>query len=88
MLCSIQLQLLQRLLDPAALQVQQPSQALCMALDIRLVLEYTVQDFITMHGLFEGAHTIKSGRELPRELFQGAIFSRALSDQGNTLYSK
>ncbi len=39
------------------------------------------QDYITMHGLFEGARTIKSGQELPHELFKGAIFSRARSDQ-------
>ncbi len=38
-----------------------------------------------MHGLFEGARTIKSGQELPHELFEGAIFSRARSDQGNTV---
>ncbi len=40
-----------------------------------------------MRGLFEGAHTIKSGQELRRELFEGAIFSRARSDQGNMVYT-
>ncbi len=38
-------------------------------------------------GLFEGACTIKSGQELPCELFEGAIFSRARSDQGNTVHT-
>ncbi len=38
-----------------------------------------------MHGLFEGACTIKPGQKWLRELFKGAVFSRARSDQGNTV---
>ncbi len=40
-----------------------------------------------MHGLFEGARTIKPGQKWMRELFKGAVFSRARSDQGNTVCS-
>ncbi len=35
-----------------------------------------------MHGLFEGARTIKPGQELLGELFKGAVFSGAQSFQG------
>ncbi len=38
-----------------------------------------------MRGLFEGARTIKPGQKWLRELFKGAVFSRARSDQGNTV---
>ncbi len=41
-----------------------------------------------MHSLFEGARTIKPGQKLLRELFKGAVFSRARSDQGNTVSTK
>ncbi len=38
-----------------------------------------------MRGLSEGACTIKPGQKWLRELFKGAVFSRARSDQGNTV---
>ncbi len=38
-----------------------------------------------MRGLFEGARTIKPGQKWLRELLKGAVFSRAQSDQGNTV---
>ncbi len=38
-----------------------------------------------MRGLFEGARTIKPGQKWLCELFKGAVFSRARSDQGNTV---
>ncbi len=38
-----------------------------------------------MRGLYEGARTIKPGEKWLRELFKGAVFSRARSDQGNTV---
>ncbi len=38
-----------------------------------------------MRGIFEGARTIKPGQKWLRELFKGAVFSRARSDQGNTV---
>ncbi len=39
-----------------------------------------------MHSLFEGARTIKPGQNLLRELFKGAIISRAWNYQGNTVH--